>query len=121
MHSVQLPLSIPTNCKGRLLVITSHYEPKNLTNLSHFRGATFPVHLGRLRQEICTVRRAGQAHPDTHGGEELHLSGLQQALHEIRPPEVRKESDALIRGDSEVVLENETAWLWGVAATTWSA
>ncbi|CAH2002396.1 unnamed protein product [Acanthoscelides obtectus] len=35
------------------------------------------MQLGQLREEVCEIRRAGQAYADTHGREELCLSSLQ--------------------------------------------
>ena len=53
------------------------------------RRETVPLHLGRLQQEVCQIRRAGQTYQNSHRREELHLPRVQQEIHEIRSPEVR--------------------------------
>lgn len=51
------------------------------------RRAAFPLYLARLQQEVCSQRWAGPPLPHPHGGEEVWLPALRQALHAQRPPD----------------------------------
>ena len=51
------------------------------------RRASLRLQLAGLQQEVRALRRAGAALPHTHGGKEVQLPHLRQALHAQRPPD----------------------------------